>query len=186
MCLNRFRPGFCLHPGPRLRAAEHGDAKIAPHEKLLPFAAEREPAPVDKPGLRIENFAAAIFRAVLRDAAQDDEPDYGRVFPVSAALLTARRLFLRIEAGFDSTEESPVLFVDTDDSRGLFVLSSIVLHSPTGDGASVAARAPAMTAGNEHTSRQQQAITRLRAVKNITNCYHRRYTAVNGRQAEQF
>src|SRR5580693_7867426 len=91
----RLCPSLCLHSGPRLCATEHRDAKISPQKKFRSFAAEREPAPVGRSGLRIQNLAARIFRAVLRDPAHDDEADYERVLPLPGALVTARREFFR-------------------------------------------------------------------------------------------
>src|ERR1700722_8236591 len=57
--------------------------------------------------------------------------------------------------------------------RGLFVLSSTVLHRPTGVGSSVAACTFGNRTGNEQSRRQREIMRRPRGVTNITFHYFR-------------
>src|SRR5579863_3933752 len=81
---NQRLPRRCFfQPRPGLRSPEQRHAEITSDEEFVSVAAQRQFAPVDEAGLRIENFAAIVVGAMPGEAAHDHQTDYGCVLPVA-------------------------------------------------------------------------------------------------------
>src|SRR5580698_2808380 len=72
-----------FQPRPGLRSSEQRHAQIPSDEELVSVAAQRQSASVNETGLRVENLAAVVFRAMPGQAAHDHQADYGCVFAVA-------------------------------------------------------------------------------------------------------
>src|SRR5215475_6115999 len=73
---------------PRLRAAEHRNADVTPHDQLLAVLGELHRRAIRLSVLGVEDLAAAPFVAVRAHVAKDLHPDDRLTFPVVGAFLT--------------------------------------------------------------------------------------------------